>query len=80
MAVRSRNLLRPAQLQSRRAASQLSAQGNTNWMLAGALGVVGVTSFVVRVLATGWRVGGWVGVATVGLVYSYVGPICDRVL
>ena len=46
--LRSRGVVvRPLLEQRRRYVSQLSAQGNFNWLLAGCAGVVGVTAFMV---------------------------------
>ena len=46
--MRSRALLRPALLQSRRPASQMSMQGNENLLIAGAVGIMGITTYLVR--------------------------------
>ena len=40
-------VVRPLLEQRRRYVSQLSAQGNFTWLLAGCAGVVGITSFMV---------------------------------
>ena len=45
--LRSRTVLQPVLLQSRRRVSQLSSQGNLNWMIAAGVGIAGVTSFMV---------------------------------